>query len=190
MVFGLFLWEKEMLKVIDKKPNLTIIDGSIKTTSLIVAEHFEKQHKHVLESIEKLECSDEFRSAQFSADLYLDSHGREQKCYNLTKNGFMFLVLGFTGKKAAAIREAYINEFDRMEKELAAKRIALQDSRLDSKINKLDSMIKAINKPRKQIKKETKEEKKARERKEFRAWWEQQKINDKKHLINQLKNKL
>lgn len=177
-----------MLKVIDKKPNLTVINGDIRISSLIVAEHFEKEHKHVLRDIEKLECSDEFRSAHFWTDLFLDSYGREQKCYNLTKNGFMFLALGFTGKKAAALREAYIYEFDRMEKELADKKIALQDSRLDSKINKLDSMIKAINKPRKQVKKETKEEKKARERKEFRAWWDKQKNDHKMFLINALKN--
>ena len=177
-----------MLKVIDRKPNLTIIDGSIKTTSLIVAEHFEKEHKHVLRDIEKLECSDEFRSAHFWTDLFLDSYGREQKCYNLTKNGFMFLVLGFTGKKAAALREAYINEFDRMEGELLKRNNALQDDKLHSKINKLDSMIKAINKPRKQIKKETKEEKKARERKEFRAWMEKQKNDHKMFIINALKN--
>ncbi|HAM4872748.1 TPA: Rha family transcriptional regulator, partial [Escherichia coli] len=32
--------------------------------------------------------------------------------------GFVFLVMGFTGKKAAAFKEAYIAEFDRMEAEL------------------------------------------------------------------------
>ncbi|EOL3954581.1 Rha family transcriptional regulator, partial [Escherichia coli] len=31
---------------------------------------------------------------------------------------FVFLVMGFTGKKAAAFKEAYIAEFDRMEKQL------------------------------------------------------------------------
>ncbi|HCM1919319.1 TPA: Rha family transcriptional regulator, partial [Salmonella enterica subsp. salamae serovar 28:r:e,n,z15] len=36
-------------------------------------------------------------------------------------NGFVFLVMGFTGKKAAAFKEAYIAEFDRMENELIQK---------------------------------------------------------------------
>lgn len=38
--------------------------------------------------------------------------------YQITKNGFVFLVMGFTGKKAATFKEAYIAEFDRMEEEL------------------------------------------------------------------------
>ncbi|HGJ5890835.1 MAG TPA: Rha family transcriptional regulator [Arsenophonus apicola] len=38
--------------------------------------------------------------------------------YEMTKNGFIFLVMGFTGKKAAQFKEAYIAEFDKMESEL------------------------------------------------------------------------
>ncbi|ENX6807224.1 Rha family transcriptional regulator, partial [Escherichia coli] len=44
--------------------------------------------------------------------------GRKLPMYQITKNGFVFLVMGFTGKKAAAFKEAYIAEFDRMEAEL------------------------------------------------------------------------
>lgn len=36
----------------------------------------------------------------------------------MTKDGFIFLVMGFTGKKAAQFKEAYINAFNQMEKEL------------------------------------------------------------------------
>lgn len=38
--------------------------------------------------------------------------------YTMTKDGFVFLIMGFTGKKAAAFKEAYIAEFNRMEAEL------------------------------------------------------------------------
>ncbi len=38
----------------------------------------------------------------------------------MTKDGFVFLVMGFTGKKAAAFKEAYIAEFNRMEAELCS----------------------------------------------------------------------
>jgi hypothetical protein len=38
----------------------------------------------------------------------------------MTKDGFVFLVMGFTGKKAAAFKEAYIAEFNRMEAQLYA----------------------------------------------------------------------
>jgi len=38
--------------------------------------------------------------------------------YEMTKDGFAFLVMGFTGAKAAAFKEAYINQFNAMETEL------------------------------------------------------------------------
>ncbi|EDX5007318.1 Rha family transcriptional regulator, partial [Salmonella enterica subsp. houtenae] len=54
----------------------------------------------------------------FQPSEYTDSTGRKLPMYQITKNGFVFLVMGFTGKKAAAFKEAYIAEFDRMENEL------------------------------------------------------------------------
>lgn len=36
----------------------------------------------------------------------------------MTKDGFVFLVMGFTGKKAAQFKEAYISEFNRIEAQL------------------------------------------------------------------------
>ncbi|OAH95758.1 hypothetical protein AZH52_01600 [Proteus mirabilis] len=47
---------------------------------------------------------------------------RKTPFFQMTKNGFVFLVMGFTGKKAAQFKEAYISEFDRMEAELAEER--------------------------------------------------------------------
>ncbi|MEJ1549398.1 Rha family transcriptional regulator, partial [Escherichia coli] len=47
-----------------------------------------------------------------------EHRGNTYNAYQITKNGFVFLVMGFTGKKAAAFKEAYIAEFDRMEEEL------------------------------------------------------------------------
>ena len=38
----------------------------------------------------------------------------------MTKDGFMFLVMGFTGKKAAQIKEAYINAFNQMSTKLSS----------------------------------------------------------------------
>ncbi|SFB80860.1 phage regulatory protein, rha family [Marinospirillum celere] len=91
--------------------------NQIKTTSLKVAEAFNKLHKDVLRKIESLDCSAEFASAHFYAHDEMIQAGpvkRLSKVYEMTKDGFMFLVMGFTGKKAAQIKEAYINEFNRM----------------------------------------------------------------------------
>lgn len=91
--------------------------GRIITTSFKVAEFFGREHKNVLQSIRRLDCSDEFLTANFSAVKY-QHRGNEYDAYEMTKNGFMFLVMGFTGKKAARIKEAYINAFDWMADQL------------------------------------------------------------------------
>ena len=93
-------------------------DQQVKTTSLKVAEIFAKQHKNVIQKIESLDCSPEFTSANFSAHVQTIEIGngatRESKYYEMTKDGFMFLVMGFTGAAAAKIKEAYINTFNQM----------------------------------------------------------------------------
>ena len=46
-------------------PTLIVVDGHIKTTSRAIAEHFGKRHDNVLQSIDRLECSPEFRRLNF-----------------------------------------------------------------------------------------------------------------------------
>ncbi|EFQ7094756.1 Rha family transcriptional regulator [Escherichia coli] len=99
-------------------PDVTIENGRAVTTSVAVAEFFRKLHKNVIQKIEALECSSEFTELNFKPSEYTDSTGRKLPMYQITKNSFVFLVMGFTGKKAAAFKEAYIAEFDRMEAEL------------------------------------------------------------------------
>lgn len=95
-----------------------IQEHQVKTTSLKVAELFNKQHKDVLRKLESLDCSPEFTSAHFCAHVQTIEIGngatRESKYYEMTKDGFMFLVMGFTGAAAAKIKEAYINTFNQM----------------------------------------------------------------------------
>ena len=100
------------------QPEIIIANGRAVTSSLAVAEYFRKPHKDVLAKISRLDCSAVFTERNFSPSEYTDSTGRKLPMYQITKNGFVFLVMGFTGKKAAAFKEAYIAEFDRMEAEL------------------------------------------------------------------------
>lgn len=100
------------------KPNVFIHNGKAVTTSRYVADFFRKMHKNVIRAIESLECSPEFTQLNFVLSEYTDSTGRKLPMYDMTKDGFVFLVMGFTGKKAAAFKEAYIAEFNRMEAEL------------------------------------------------------------------------
>lgn len=111
-------------------PEITIHDNRPVTTSVSVANFFGKQHKHVLEKIRSLDCSPVFTTANFSAVAITTQAGfdeRETEAYEMTKDGFVFLVMGFTGKKAARFKEAYIAEFNRMEEEIRQKNAASSD---------------------------------------------------------------
>ncbi len=100
-------------------PDVTIENGRAVTTSVAIAEFFGKRHDNVLRAIANIECSEKFNALNFEDVTYTDAKGEKRPMYQITKNGFVFLVMGFTGKKAAAFKEAYIAEFDRMEEELS-----------------------------------------------------------------------
>ncbi len=93
-------------------------DGKPVTTSLKVAEYFGKTHSKVLRAIKKLKCSKKFTEANFGLSDYIDSTGRKLPMYIMSKDGFIFLVMGFTGEKAAQIKESYINAFNWMYEQL------------------------------------------------------------------------
>lgn len=99
-------------------PNLAVIDGQIKTTSVAIAQHFNKRHDNVIQAITKLDCSPEFNALNFKAVEYTDAKGEKRPAYELTRDGFTFLAMGFTGKQAAQWKEAYIVAFNCMESEL------------------------------------------------------------------------
>ncbi|EPY9094550.1 Rha family transcriptional regulator [Shigella dysenteriae] len=100
-------------------PEITIINGRVVTTSLAVANYFTKRHERVLDRIRNLECSAEFTEHNFVLSEYTDASGRKLPCYQITRDGFAFLAMGFTGKRAAQFKEAYINAFNQMEKQLS-----------------------------------------------------------------------
>lgn len=104
----------------DEARFITVHDNQPRTTSLQVAEAFGKQHKDVLRKLESLNCSTDFNQRNFAPVEYFDAKGEKRPAYEMTKDGFIFLVMGFTGHKAASIKEAYINAFNRMANQLQA----------------------------------------------------------------------
>lgn len=102
---------------------VSVNDGKVVTTSLQVAEHFQRPHKDVLSSIRKLDCSPIFQERNFSLSFYhsklLNGGYKKQPMYYITRDGFTFLAMGFTGKIAAKFKEAYINAFNEMERKLS-----------------------------------------------------------------------
>ncbi|WP_051235762.1 Rha family transcriptional regulator [Ottowia thiooxydans] len=75
--------------------------GTLTTDSRKVAKHFGKRHDSVLRSFDKLSCSEEFRQHNFVAAKDLDVQGKPRRTVLMTKNGFIFLAMGFTGAKAS-----------------------------------------------------------------------------------------
>ena len=86
--------------------------------SRYVARCFEKRHDDVLKSIRNLDCSEEFRLRNFAESSYKNDQGKKQPCYYMTRDGFVFLAMGYRGKKAAQFKEMYIKRFNKMEKHI------------------------------------------------------------------------
>lgn len=102
-------------------PHVAVIDGQPTTTSRDIAETFGKRHDDVLKRIHSLECSPEFSARNFAAAEYIDAQGKPRTEYRITRDGFAFLCMGFTGGRAAQWKERYIATFNRMADKLAAK---------------------------------------------------------------------
>ena len=111
-------------------PSLAVINGTIKTTSLKVAEHFGKRHSDVIRAVKNIDCSINFAERNFALSKYQVSGGknssRDEEMYEMTKDGFTFLAMGFTGKEAAKWKEAYINAFNKMAEQLSSNPLQLE----------------------------------------------------------------
>lgn len=112
--------EINMNKLVYLKNDAAVCD------SLQVAEKFGRNHKYVLEKIEKLlEDDSANKLAQcIKISKYKDASGKYNKMYLLNKDGFVFLAFGFTGKEADAWKWKYIEAFNQMEKLIQEKSTA------------------------------------------------------------------
>ena len=99
-------------------PVLSIHDGQPMADSREVAGTFGKRHTEVLRSYRDLHCSAEFRRRNFASFKTKDLTGESLSHVLMTKDGFAFLVLGFTGSAAGVFKEAYVERFNAMEAEL------------------------------------------------------------------------
>lgn len=102
----------------DSLVNIENKNGVMVVSSREVAKNFNKRHSDVLEKIDKTikEISSTENSVQyFIPNNYTDSSGKTNKEYLLTRDGFSFLVMGFTGKKANQWKIKYIEAFNKME---------------------------------------------------------------------------
>lgn len=98
---------------------LAVTNGQATTTSLQVAEKFNKRHDDVLKAVRNLECPPEFHARNFAAmsvDVIVGNGAvRQSPAYTITRDGFTLLAMGFTGKEAAQWKVKYIAAFNKME---------------------------------------------------------------------------
>ncbi|QEO57603.1 Rha family transcriptional regulator [Francisella marina] len=114
-------------------------NNQILTTSNDIAKVFNKRHSNVTRDIESLDIPNDYRERNFALSFkdVVTGNGaiRTYKQYNITKDGFVLLAMGFTGKKAMEFKIAYINAFNAMQDTL----ISQQTKELESKIAKLEN---------------------------------------------------
>lgn len=117
------------IKALENSEQLVRIENEqIVTDSRSVAEHFGKQHKHVLESIDNLVAENSATKNMF-LEQSREYRGRNFRYYLMNRDGFSLLVMGFTGKKALEWKLKYIEAFNNMEEELERRII---EARMDS----------------------------------------------------------
>ena len=126
------------------------------TTSLILADTFEKEHKNVIRAIETKigELKIEQSSKMFSKGEYTNSQNKRQPMYYLNRDGFTFIAMGFTGKKADEFKLKYIEAFNKMEQivrqelpQTPEEKLALTMQvtlRLDKRVGNLEKSIDEI----------------------------------------------
>lgn len=100
--------------------NLIIQEGKqALTTSLKVAEKFEKRHDNVLRDVEKL--LEDLKDVSpkdvlnFEEMSQTDTYGRTQRAYQMNRDGFTLLAMRYKGKNALKFQTDYIKAFNQME---------------------------------------------------------------------------
>ncbi|EAJ7535924.1 phage antirepressor Ant [Campylobacter coli] len=97
--------------------NLNIKENKVFINSLDLAKVFNKNHRHILQTT-KNQPQNDFTESNFILSTYKDKKGELRPCYNLTRDGFSLLVMGFTGEKAYKWKIEFIKVFNEMEKRL------------------------------------------------------------------------
>jgi Rha family phage regulatory protein len=106
-------------------PEVTSRGNKAVTTSVAVANYFQKRHDNVMDKIRVVmaECEPAWRLLNFKETFYTRENpnggeGIATPMFELTRDAFVLIVMGFTGKKALQWKIDYINAFNKMEEEL------------------------------------------------------------------------
>ena len=110
---------------------VTLTSATLTTDSRRVAKHFKKRHDNVLRAFDNLGCHDEdFNRLNFEVVEEVDAKGESRRVVRMTKDGFMLLVMGFTGADAMKTKLAYIRAFNAMAEQLQSLSMSLWEQRM------------------------------------------------------------
>lgn len=123
---------------------VTINGKQVVTSSRNVAEHFEKEHKHVLDSIRAILAA-ENSAAKFFHETTYENRGKQYPEYLMNRDGFALLVMGFTGKAALEWKMKYIEAFNAMEKKIAEPKALPDDAQKKLEIQSMRAKAMLIN---------------------------------------------
>ena len=107
-----------LVNINNKKVEFTTKNNQIFCTSLDIARVFEKRHTHILDIIKNYlndEDMKEFNQPNFRLVNYKDLKGELRPAYEVSRDGFSFIAMGLTGKKANKWKVSFINAFNKME---------------------------------------------------------------------------
>ena len=102
---------------------VSVVNGKVVVTSKQVADHFGRIHRDVMRAIRtEIENAGDFGVCNFAQSSYISLQNKTLECYEMTRDGFSLLAMGFTGKQATEWKIKYINAFNKMEAEILSNR--------------------------------------------------------------------
>jgi Rha family phage regulatory protein len=85
------------------------------TSTVQIADYFGKRHSNV---IRRLTALSEIGLLKIEPSYYLNEQAKKQKYYELNRDQFLLVVMGFTGSKADQFKADFIQLFNQQETEL------------------------------------------------------------------------
>lgn len=111
-------------------------NGTVKTTTKLIADKFKKQHRLILDSAKRImKDHPEFGRANFSASSYTSDQNKKLECFEATKDGYMMIAMSLTGTEAMKWKIDFIEAFKMMQSSIVNS---------ESVMDKCNRVIKAL----------------------------------------------